>query len=183
MENTDTSIFDQESSHSYFAPTLTTALSETEVQDLTNVSPILVIGYGNDLRSDDGAGRQVAANISALNNPAIRVISVHQLAPEISDLLATAKHAIFVDAYPANENDEIRVEKLESSAPAPGFGHFATPSELLAFAELLYQRQPEAWIIAIPGVSFDFGETLSPTTANGVKEATRIIEELSEKWK
>jgi hydrogenase maturation protease len=159
---------------------MTTAMSDDQPERADALSPVLVIGYGNDLRSDDGAGRHAAARIDALSIPGVRIVSVHQLAPEISDLLASAKMAIFVDAYPADEGSKIRVEKLASSAPAPGFGHFATPGELLSFAEILYRRQPDAWIVAIPGVSFDFGESLSPTTESGVNDATIIIQELIE---
>ena len=43
----------------------------------------LVIGYGNDLRSDDGAGRAVADRISEMELPGVAVRSVMQLTPEL----------------------------------------------------------------------------------------------------
>ena len=44
----------------------------------------LVIGYGNDLRTDDGAGRWVAERIESFDLPGVSVRSVPQLTPELT---------------------------------------------------------------------------------------------------
>ncbi len=58
----------------------------------------LVIGYGNDLRCDDGAGRAVADRIEAMALPGVEVRSVQQLAPELALDIACAETVVFVDA-------------------------------------------------------------------------------------
>jgi hydrogenase maturation protease len=61
---------------------------------------VVVIGYGNTLRSDDGAGQQVATLVEDWQLPQVRSLAVHQLTPELAAELATAQMVIFVDAYP-----------------------------------------------------------------------------------
>ena len=58
----------------------------------------LVIGYGNDLRSDDGAGRVVADRLDALALPDVTVRSVIQLTPELALEIAKFDTVVFVDA-------------------------------------------------------------------------------------
>ena len=67
----------------------------------------LVIGYGNSLRRDDGAGlllaASVAADMAAAGEP-VRLVQVQQLAPELAEEIA-APHVggvIFVDTTPAH---------------------------------------------------------------------------------
>lgn len=43
--------------------------------------PILMIGYGNDLRSDNGADRWVSNQIEAMDLPNVEVLSIMQLTP------------------------------------------------------------------------------------------------------
>jgi len=58
----------------------------------------LLIGYGNTLRSDDGAGQKIANIVSEWNLPQWRSLSVHQLTPELALDIAQADLVIFVDA-------------------------------------------------------------------------------------
>ena len=59
---------------------------------------ILVIGYGNTLRSDDGVGPRVAMAVASREWPGFNAIAVQQLTPELAEPLAAAELAIFVDA-------------------------------------------------------------------------------------
>ncbi len=61
---------------------------------------ILVMGYGNMLRSDDGVGQQVARAVAKWEIPNVDAIAVHQLTPELAERLTKTDIAIFVDAYP-----------------------------------------------------------------------------------
>ena len=63
-----------------------------------DLKTILVIGYGNDLRSDDAVGQKVANAIAAWKLPQVTSLCVHQLTPELASFLATAELAIFIDA-------------------------------------------------------------------------------------
>jgi hydrogenase maturation protease len=66
---------------------------------------VLIIGYGNSLRSDDAAGIKVAETIATWQLPHVRSLAVHQLTPELAAELAAVELVIFVDACVFNHHD------------------------------------------------------------------------------
>jgi hydrogenase maturation protease len=136
---------------------------------------LLVIGYGNTLRSDDGAGVRVAEAIAACHPPGVTALAVHQLTPEIAERLAGAERAVFVDARWAEAGRDIAISPLEPSSSIRPAGHTSDPRSLLALARSLYGEAPRAWLITVPAVDFSLGEDLSPTASHGVELAIRLI--------
>lgn len=140
----------------------------------------LVIGYGNTLRSDDGAGRFVARALEARVPAGTRVLDAHQLTPEMAIAISAAARVIFVDAVEAAPHESApRVSRLE---PQPGANplnpHASDPGSLLWLARTLFGGAPEAWLVAIPGVEFGFGEDLSPVAARASADAIVQVEAL-----
>lgn len=143
----------------------------------------LVIGYGNTLRRDDGVGQIVALEVQKWGCIGVRSHSLHQLTPEWAEPLASVDEVIFVDAYPISdvspEKTLVQVISLQSGdADGVPFGHHCDPRSLLALAQTLYGHSPTAWLITIPAVDFEFGETLSPIAQQGVTDALIHIRRL-----
>lgn len=142
---------------------------------------ILIIGYGNTLRGDDGAGQRVAESLSEWEMPEARSLPVHQLTPDLAEPISRAKLAIFVDAYPDTESAGLQVRKLEvekGDAVIASTTHSCEPRSLLQLAEYLYGNAPPAYWILVPAINFDFGEELSAVTQKGIAEALIKIEKL-----
>ena len=59
---------------------------------------LLVIGYGNTLRGDDGVGPKVAEAVEALQLPGVRTLVCQQLSPEHAEPISRARVVVFVDA-------------------------------------------------------------------------------------
>lgn len=137
---------------------------------MTKSCQVVLIGYGNDLRSDDGAGQWVARAVADWNLPQLRAIAVHQLTPDLCALLVEAEHAFFVDASLLNEAPFV-VEQLAPSAQSSPSGHSSQPGNLLALAEALYGHRPQAWLIQIAAHSYDFGLQLTPATRQACTQA------------
>ena len=135
---------------------------------------VLVIGYGNELRRDDGVGPQAARAVTAWGRPGVQALAVHQLTPELAEQVASAARVIFVDARP-DDGGAVEVSRLGPVAARPGLGHTGDPRELLALVAALYGRCPEAWLVTVPTVDLDFGEGLSPAAQRGLSEALRRI--------
>jgi len=144
----------------------------------------LIIGYGNDLRSDDGAGVRVAARLaeqSARSPHAARVVITRLLTPDLVDGIATAAQVVFVDAYAARERDaRIRIDRISGddaykSYDPPVSGHHADPAELLRLTDRLYGKRPDAWVVGIPAFNFAFGEAMSTDTLRWIDEAVALI--------
>jgi hydrogenase maturation protease len=69
------------------------------------MSKILVVGYGNPLRADDGLGCHVARELAHRlgNDKRVEVVPCHQLAPEIAQQIAATEFVIFIDACTEGE--------------------------------------------------------------------------------
>ncbi len=140
---------------------------------------ILIIGIGNTLRGDDGAGQHAAYLLAeALVGEAVDVVACHQLTLELSEPLARAASAVFIDAEIGGDAGEIRVRPLVP-AGAELFTHGLTPEILLSAALALYGRAPEAWLYTICGEDFGYKEQLSPAVDAAVKE---VVQRLTDNW-
>lgn len=135
---------------------------------------LLIIGYGNTLRGDDGAGPHVAEAVAARNYPGVRTLACALLTPELADPISQARVAVFVDAA-VDAPHEVRLRKLEPAASSQIMSHAADPVTLLALARDVFGRAPEAWWLTIPAVQFDFGGDFSPQTQNGIAIALEKI--------
>jgi hydrogenase maturation protease len=137
---------------------------------------IVVIGYGNELRGDDGAGPFVA-RLMARRYPHLRAVAVHQLTPELAECLAAARLAVFVDARNDTVHEEVDVNSL-TPRTAETATHHSDPQSLLGLAQSLYGHAPDAWLVTIPGRDFSIGERLSPAAHAATLAACQSIEEL-----
>jgi hydrogenase maturation protease len=140
---------------------------------------VLVIGYGNELRRDDAVGPRVARAVVGWERPGLKGLAVHQLTPELAELVSLASRVIFVDAGLDNHGLlEVRaIRPLEESS---AWGHTSDPRWLLALAQAVYGRCPPAWLIAIPVADLGYGDSLSETARSGLVAALRRIRLLTE---
>jgi hydrogenase maturation protease len=138
----------------------------------------LVIGYGNDLRGDDGAGVRAATRIAA-QEPQAQVIISHQLTPELAVDVAAATQVVFIDAYAAEERGaRLRIERIcgdDLAARASALVHHSQPAQLLSLARRLFGSLPEAWAVGIPAFCCAAGESVSPETAQRIDEAVALF--------
>jgi hydrogenase maturation protease len=138
------------------------------------VKQTLVIGYGNTLRGDDGAG-VCAAERLAERFPDLDVLTVHELQPELAETISTYREVFFLDA--GMDVPEVRAEVVTPAADSrPDGSHSHSPGTLLSLCSALYGRAPErSLLVAIPGQSFDFSEQLSPFTEAMVERAVEQV--------
>jgi hydrogenase maturation protease len=132
---------------------------------------LLVIGYGNELRGDDGVGPRVAATVGGWNLDGVRAIVCPLLTPELADAISQARLAIFVDAA-MDPPHEVRLRKLEPNESSQIIAHAADPRTILALARDVFGHAPQAWWLTIPASKLDFGPRLSPETQRGFAEAS-----------
>jgi hydrogenase maturation protease len=137
----------------------------------------LIIGFGNTLRGDDGAGPRVAEAVAARNYPGARVLVCPLLAPELADPISQSRAVVFVDAA-VDGPHEVRLVKLQPAESAQIMSHAAGPSTLLALARDVFGHAPDAWCLTVPAVKFDFSGEFSPQTQQGIATALEKIEAL-----
>jgi hydrogenase maturation protease len=139
---------------------------------------VLILGYGNALRADDGFGRQAAERLVALvADPDIDIRAIHQLTPELAEPLSRAGRAIFIDAAREGAPGELRQQRIEP-APCGAFTHHLTPSALLVLARDLYGHAPPAVLFTAAGASFRYGQILSETMEAALGQVVSLLQEL-----
>jgi hydrogenase maturation protease len=140
---------------------------------MTATQPILVIGYGNPLRSDDGLGWYVAERLAEQWGDRIEVVAVHQLTPELAERLAESSLAVFIDAVDKNRSSSlVQCTPLTlDGASSGGFTHQCAPQTILLYAKMLYGHSPRAFLISVAGENFDHGDRLTPYAQRAAEAA------------
>jgi hydrogenase maturation protease len=134
---------------------------------------LLVIGYGNELRGDDGVGPRIARSVAALARPGVRAVAAHQLTPEMAELVLGADAVVFVDA----RVDAVAVEVLAvaEGQVSAGWGHTSNPRWLMSLTCAVYGHAPPAWLVTIPAIDLGMGDRLSDEATQGMAEALRRV--------
>jgi hydrogenase maturation protease len=140
----------------------------------------LVIGIGNCLRSDDGAGIRVAEALEA-RATGLQVVLCDQLTPELAEAISQARAVLFIDAQIRDASEPTaqapvgaHLQPLEASTLGDPSGHALTPPRLLALSAALYGPCPPAWQLLIPGEQWKVGDQLSAHTAAACRNAVPV---------
>ena len=146
-------------------------------------APVLVVGVGSPLRSDDAAGRNVAQQLIAADDgsgggpgPGTEVLVVHQLAPELAATMAGRRLVVVVDA--SVEVSDVRVSEVTAGASSATFTHHADLAALVRLTSLLGRPPQRVVTVALPAADLGLGEALSPTAHAAVAEAVAIVRRL-----
>jgi hydrogenase maturation protease len=139
-------------------------------------SPVLVIGYGNSLRTDDGVGRRVAERLLTDRRlEGAAVIACHQLTPELALDLSGASLAVLVDASTIPPPGTWAIEPLPAARSASSGSHHVDAAELVELASALYGHAPEVVTVSVGAASFDVGERLSPVVEAAVPGVVEAV--------
>lgn len=123
---------------------------------------MLLIGYGNSGRGDDGLGPAFADRIESAGLPGLSVDIDYQLTVDHALAVAEADKVVFVDASMEAEGAYDFGEVRAGAGTLTS--HSLTPATVLALAKTLYDREPEAYLLGIAGREFgEVKEGLSET--------------------
>jgi hydrogenase maturation protease len=145
---------------------------------------LLIVAFGNPLRSDDGVAWPAAAALQK-TFPAeqAEILSLHQLGPELAENASHSECVIFLDAAtgPGRPGDiqEKELSESDSASETSAFCHAMSPSHVLALAAQLYNCRPRAFSITVVGENFNHGEALSPAVEAALPALLARIEELA----
>jgi hydrogenase maturation protease len=150
---------------------------------------ILIIGYGNPDRQDDGVAWHILHALAIklgypapltyedefpANNGLDFAFSL-QLTPEMAEEIAAYERVCFVDAHTGVIPQDVQIISVESEFQRSPFTHHLTAQSLLSMCETLYQKKPEAALVSVRGYRFGFDRELSAETGTLVPEAVNLI--------
>ena len=148
------------------------------MKPVAGMKPLLLIGYGNPLRQDDGLGWRIAMAIEALELPGLQVLAAQQLTHELAAPIALAEAVVFVDATYGIAPLALKPLHHNPQAPDPGpqtWSHQLTPQALLMLAGELYGHQPAARQLLVPAQWDGHGEGFSPCAAAALPTAMALL--------
>jgi hydrogenase maturation protease len=138
---------------------------------------VLVIGYGNPGRLDDGLGPVFAECLRLAALPDVDTDSDYQLTVEDAEAVSRYDAAVFVDASVSSaEPFEFRL--LEPSHEMSFTTHDVEPGAVMALAGRLFESSAQGFILAIRGYDFnEFGEGLSEGARANLDAALSFLQE------
>lgn len=142
---------------------------------------VLVIGIGNTLRRDDGAGWLFAKALAERlqqTGAIVHLVLQQQLTPELAiDAAEVAPdQIIFVDA--SLDVEEATLTEVTPSSEAPVFDHRLDAAALLTLMRRLYAVQARSWLVQTPARDFGHGEGLSEKAQEGLQTVPKIAASL-----
>ena len=141
---------------------------------------ILLIGYGNPAREDDGIGPAVAEEIEKLGIDGITIDADYQLTVESSAAVAENDIVIFVDASVDCE-EPFAFSRVYPKRQDSFSSHSTTPEAVLGYAEELFGSICRAYILGIRGYSFSmYVEKMTPKAMDNMGKALAFLKPMLE---
>ena len=141
---------------------------------LSQEARVLVLGYGNPGRQDDGLGPAAVGLIDALGWSNVTAFDNYQL--NIEDAMDVAEHDVvwFVDAARIGPQP-FAVHELSPESILDFTSHLIRPEAILAMARQYYGGAPQAFLLAIRGYEFEFVEALSLRATDNLRLAVTML--------
>jgi hydrogenase maturation protease len=139
---------------------------------------ILVFGYGNPGRQDDGAGvvfvEELATWARTDERPWLTFDSNYQLNAE--DALAVAQHdiVVFADAT-CDQLEGFRFIVLAPSAAVSFSTHAMSPESVIALARELYGANPAAYLLSLRGYEWEPNAVMTDPARRNIEAAGEFI--------
>ncbi|MGE5247505.1 MAG: hydrogenase maturation protease [Verrucomicrobiota bacterium] len=136
---------------------------------------VLLIGYGNPGRGDDGVGPALAERVEAMRLHGVTVESDYQLSIEHAAMAAEHDVVVFADADPGS-GEPFYLRPLAPSAPGRFTSHGVAPGEVLHLARACFQAAPEGYLLGVRATVLDrFEEGLSRVAREGLEAALEYL--------
>ncbi len=140
---------------------------------------LVVIGFGNSLRQDDGFGPAVVERLSErVDDDRVGLVATSTLTPELAATLADTRRVIFVDACATLSPGEVARRDVSCDRQSDvSLVHFLSPEALLVWTERLYGRVPDAELWLVGAEQTGLSEELTEVVAARVDEFVHALEE------
>ena len=147
--------------------------------DRSTPASVLVIGYGNPGRLDDGLGPALVAALEAqAPPPGVTLDSNYQLNVEDAETIAAHDAVLFVDADVAGP-EPFGFEALAPRVELGFSSHSVAPAAVLGLARQLFAAGTHGFVLGIRGHEFDeFGERLSARAQKNLDQAVRFVKDI-----
>ena len=143
-------------------------------------SPILLIGIGNEYRSDDSIGLHVIRALKEQNLPETLMIESSGDGAELIEMFSVARMAILIDAVSSGRKPGTIYQFEAHKQPVPAQLSFQSThafgvGEAIELARVLEQLPPILLVYAIEGANFSTGLKLTPKVEEAAYKVTERV--------
>lgn len=132
---------------------------------------MLLIGYGNPGRGDDGLGPAFSESMAARELPSWTIDTDYQLVAEHAFDVSGHELVVFADAE-IGSSEPFSFREIKSGAPEVLGSHSLVPETVLSLCETLYGAAPTPFVLGISGVEYgEVKEGLSDQAAANLMKA------------
>jgi len=146
------------------------------------IPDILIYGYGNPGRRDDGLGNAFVEKINSwIRENSIRNISTdsnYQLNIEDVEEIRHYKEVFFVDASCDETIRDFSIAPLNPHHEEQIFSHSVSPGYILYLCEEMYGYRPSSFLVQIRGYQWEFCEGLSSGAEKNLRQTVFALQEL-----
>ncbi len=142
---------------------------------------LLLYGYGNPGRMDDGLGNTFVDEMQrwieqeGIEN--IHTDSNYQLNIEDAEKISAYDRVIFVDAS-KEDIEHFSFTKVDAGKARVEFTmHAVSPAYVLYLCEDLFHKTPDTYLLHIKGYEWDFRETLTPRAQENKSLAMQFLQQ------
>lgn len=141
---------------------------------------IYVYGFGNPGRQDDGLGPAIIDKLESDGVEGIILDSNYQLNIEDAHNISICDKVIFVDAS-IDADEPFSFNKIEPSAEITFTTHTMSPESVIALVKDLYDKDMEAYVLAVKGYEWEFVEGFSSEASENFNKAyTFLVNKIKE---
>jgi hydrogenase maturation protease len=145
---------------------------------MSNRKKILFFGYGNLGRQDDGLGVRLAEKLEAnedfCQKHNVDVDANYQLNVEDALLISEYDLVVFADAS-LKAQAPCQWEKLQPAAEIQFTTHAMHPASVLSLCHDLYKKEPETYLLTMPGVEWELSEEMSEQAKSYLEETYQFV--------
>ena len=142
------------------------------------MKPLLIFGYGNPGRGDDGLGPAFLDGVERLDLPQVECQTDMQLQVEHVMDMQGRNMVLFVDAD-ASCDSPFRFSEISAEKDDSYTSHAMTPQALLhAYTNVFGQQSPAGFLLRIRGERFELGDELSAVARSNLDKALEQLRPL-----
>jgi hydrogenase maturation protease len=139
---------------------------------------ILIYGYGNPGREDDGLGIELVKKLETWSKQiglnGIEFDSNYQLNIEDAETISVKDVVIFADAS-TEEIDEFILTEVTGESDAIFTTHAASPGYIVKLCTDLFGKCPHVYLLHIKGYQWEFREKISDRAEHNLKNAYEFM--------
>jgi len=143
---------------------------------MSDTKKILIYGFGNPGRQDDGLGPEFAHRMEVWaaqqNLSNITCDSNYQLNVEDALEISTYDLVVFADATIEENVEAFRLDILDPEKEIVKYTlHAASPGYILELCQEMYGKHPKTYLLRMKGYEWELAEGLTPQAAQNLDQA------------